>query len=497
MTADKRDPILDRLRAIDPARSGDADEELVRANVKRRSERALGSPVPPRRPRRTGFLLAGAGGMAAAALAIVLAGGSDGLSPGPERALAIQSGPNGVTLTIEDAGASADEMNQELEAAGIDQVRVFSVPGSPNHAGTWAGQIELVADCEGAPTRLGYGIRIPYHTIDAPPAPGKGFIDLELPQGPLRSDQVIGASVVLQSGSGKRAIVSTDTEDGSTYAPAVLIAIRSRSQGDRPDAKTFGIEELAALGGDFEPYAQALSDGSAECEELGLAPRPAVSPGADQAERLLRDGPVVGRCVVKVLGTGLFSIEGEVAARDARKIHACSERIGDAARREHEQLRARREQEIERIDSLADLPAFVRARLEPSRSTERAPHGGVNPSKQGIDTGAVVLNDYDGRDHRTSPKRPGQYVNLLCAARGGKDRGLYATTFFDGEPVANARVSCRAHGPPRSNHVVRLGELGVYEIHLNGAGFDDFVIRTQATSKGGAHPNIVRPPDYG
>ena len=175
-----------------------------------------------------------------------------------------------MTLTIEDADASADEMNQELEAAGIDRVRVFSVPGSPNHAGTWAGHIELAAKCEGAPNRLGYGIRIPYHVIDAPPAPGRGVVHLDLPQGPTQSDRVIGASVGLADGSGKRAIVSTDTEDGSTYAPSVLIAIRSPLDSDGPDAKTFGVEQLAALGGDFERYAQALSDRRAVCEELGF-----------------------------------------------------------------------------------------------------------------------------------------------------------------------------------------------------------------------------------
>ena len=127
----------------------------------------------------------------------------------------------------------------------------------------------------------------------------------------------------------------------STYAPSVLIAIRSRADGDAADAKTFGVDDLAALGGDFEPFAQALSDGHADCEELGLDPLPPVTPSEQNAEGLLKGGPVVGRCVVKVLGTGLFSIEGEVADRDARRIHACSDRIARAARREHAQLRAR------------------------------------------------------------------------------------------------------------------------------------------------------------
>ena len=78
-----------------------------------------------------------------------------------------------------------------LEAAGVERVRVFSVPGSPNHAGTWAGTVDLFANCEGAPDHIGYGVQIAYHSLGAPPAPGKGFIDLELPQGKPKPDQVI------------------------------------------------------------------------------------------------------------------------------------------------------------------------------------------------------------------------------------------------------------------------------------------------------------------
>jgi hypothetical protein len=386
-------------------------------------------------------------------------------------------------------------MNDELEAAGIDRVRVFTVPGSPNHAGTWAGSIGLSARCQDAPGMLGSGVRIPYHVIDAPPAPGRGFVRLELPSRP-GSQGVVGATVTLQSGSGKRAIVSTRTEDGSTYAPAVLIAIRPQLASDGPGAKTFGVSDLAALGGEFESYAQALSDGRADCDELGLGP-PGPPSSAQVPSKLFRGGPVAERCVVKVLGTGLFAIEGEVTGREIHRIHECSERFERQAKRRRARLRAQRADQIELIDSEADLPAFVRARLDPNRSAPRAPHGGVQPNKHGIDTGEVVLEDYDGHDHRTAPKRPGEYINLFCAARGGTDREFYATTFLHGEPITNARVSCRAHGPWRSSHVVKLSDLGVYEIHLNGAGFDDFIIRARSSPSAGAHPNIVRPPDNG
>jgi hypothetical protein len=496
MTDPERDPLLDRLRDADPAQADTGDEAIVRARVKERAEESLRPDGPSRRTRRTGLLIAGAAGLAAVALVIVLITGGDDLAPGTEPALAIEKGSNGVTLTIENADASAEEMNQQLADAGIDNVRVFSVPGSPNHAGTWGGSIEVAAYCEGAPNHLGYGVRIPYHTIDAPPAPGRDFVKIDLPRAGPNSKEAISAGVVMQSGAGKRAIVSTKTADGSTYAPAVLIAIRPPTADDTPDAKSFGVDQLAALGGDFTPYAEALADGHADCAELGLKPPPPVPPGPSAAEELMQGGSIHGKCVVKVLGTGLFSIEGEVSDRDARKIHKCSDRISRKAMRRHDQLRERRERETQRIDSFADLPALVRARLDPNRTTPQAPHGGVIPGKRGIDTGAVVLSDYDGHDHRASPKRPGEYVNLHCAARGGRDRTFFATTFLHGQPVANATVSCQAHGPFRSNHVVKLTELGTYEIHLNGAGFDDFVIRERSTRTGGAHPHIVRPPDY-
>src|SRR5690242_11225350 len=110
---DERDPILDRLAAADPAKAEPGDEPVVRANVKRRGRRSLGSSTPPGRGRRPGLLLAGAGGLAAVVIVVALAGGGGGLPPGPEQALAIEEGPNGVTLTIEDGEASATEMNQE------------------------------------------------------------------------------------------------------------------------------------------------------------------------------------------------------------------------------------------------------------------------------------------------------------------------------------------------------------------------------------------------
>jgi hypothetical protein len=299
----------------------------------------------------------------------------------------------------------------------------------------------------------------------------------------------------MQGGAGKRAVVSTRSDE-SIDAPIVLIAIRPPSEDDPPDAKTFGVDDLAALGGDFAPYAQAMEDGHSDCKELGLQPaRPTPTPQSQAADDLMRDGPVNGRCVVKVLGTGLFSIDGDVSGADAKRIHECSDRIARAAMRRHDQLRKQRDREIQRVDSVADLPELVQERLDPSRSTPRAPNGGVLPRKRGIDTGKVVVTDYDGHEHRMAPKRPGEYANFFCAARGGKDRTFFATTFYRGTPIANSAISCRAHGPWRSTHVIKLSETGLYEIHLNGAGFDDFVIRVRSTDSAGGHPNKAGPPD--
>ena len=60
MTEEGHDPILDRLRDADPAREGDGDEAVVRAEVKRRAEQAQRSLNPLRRPRRLGLLVVGA-----------------------------------------------------------------------------------------------------------------------------------------------------------------------------------------------------------------------------------------------------------------------------------------------------------------------------------------------------------------------------------------------------------------------------------------------------
>jgi hypothetical protein len=71
---------------------------------------------------------------------------------------------------------------------------------------------------------------------------------------------------------------------------------------------------------------------------------------------------------------------------------------------------------------MAQLPPALQTELQ-SSGASRGVHGrGVKMNARGLDTGAVVVADPDGHKHRTAPKRSGEYINLLCAARGGHDR---------------------------------------------------------------------------
>ncbi len=261
------DPILDRLRREDPAQSPDPPEAVMREAVKRRALDGLATRKPRRSVRPSTAVVAATAILATAGIAVLLFGGSEGVSPGPERALAIERGPNGVTLTITDPDASAEEMNRELEQAGIERVRVISVPGSPDHEGTWAGTISLISNCTGGTTRAGFGVRIVYHPENGAPAAAR-VVHLKLPErGRIR------AGLTLQSGAGKRAIVSTEI-DQPRYSPTILIAVHPRSGSDPNSAKDVTADDLVGLGGVFEQYGNAVADGYGRCGELGLQPPP-------------------------------------------------------------------------------------------------------------------------------------------------------------------------------------------------------------------------------
>jgi hypothetical protein len=189
-------------------------------------------------------------------------------APGGD-AIALKHTRTGVTLKIVDERATAAEMNREIAAAGIERVRVITIPGSADHAGTWAGTINMIARCEGAPSRSGYGVRIAFHPDNGVPAPSRHVVDFTFPQS---RRTVVGATLILQRGAGKRAVISTRDLDPAVYTPAVLIAITQRHLYMDDTAKDFGSKQLLDLGGLFAPYGEALADGHGRCRELGYSP---------------------------------------------------------------------------------------------------------------------------------------------------------------------------------------------------------------------------------
>jgi hypothetical protein len=269
----EHDDLLRRLAAEAPE-ADDAEPSGGRERVWNRIDKTVEPAQQSTWRLRRPLILALAGVVALVGIAVALFGSSES-GPGPARALAIEQGPKGVTLTITDAHATADEMNRELEQAGIERVRVTSVPGSPNHAGTWGGTISLIANCTGGTTRAGFGVRIVYHPDNGLPAPAR-VVHLRLPEkGRIRG------SLTLQSGAGKRAIVSTEISD-PRYSPTVLIAIHPRSGTEPDSAKAVTADDLVGLGGVFEQYGNAVADGYGQCGELGLEPPPKpVFPPAD------------------------------------------------------------------------------------------------------------------------------------------------------------------------------------------------------------------------
>src|SRR5438034_4456920 len=136
----QNDELLRRLRAEDPA-SGNLHREPPgeQGAVRARARDLLDSRARLARP---WILPAGrlaipaiVGALAIATGLILIIGGS---SSGPAPALAIDKGQSWVTLTLKNPAASDAEMNQELTSAGIDRVRVRSVPGPRKSVGTWA-----------------------------------------------------------------------------------------------------------------------------------------------------------------------------------------------------------------------------------------------------------------------------------------------------------------------------------------------------------------------
>lgn len=269
------DELLRRLRAQDPVSGGEQPEEpgerdAVRARVDRLRERDA-QPDRPLLPHSGRSRLAiGVALAAAVAVGLILIIG--GSSSGPAPALAIDKDKRWVTLTLKDPEASDAEMNQELADAGIDRVRVKSVPGPPSDVGTWAGYVELGPRCEGGASRFGYDVDIPvahpYNRANRHAA--EDAFDLTLPD---RS----GALDTQEAGDpySKQIVrLPVDSVDDPRNAAKILVPIRPRSPDDGAESNDIGVDQLMAFGGIFAQYGQAIEDGETACSDFGLKPLP-------------------------------------------------------------------------------------------------------------------------------------------------------------------------------------------------------------------------------
>jgi hypothetical protein len=264
----ENDEILKRLRAEDPASSGaeaPGEREAVRASAVKRVQRGHAGPPWSIRP-----ALVAVGALAVIALGVGLFLIIGGSGSGPTPALAIERTKDSITLTIEDSTASDDEMNAELEAAGIDRVRVMSVPGPPDAVGTWAGYVEIGATCEGGVKRYGYGVDIPSRLEKGEQHPSDRLIHVTIPEsnGPL---QVSPAGTPF---SGATLRLDARTVDSPDDAAKILVPVRAESPDGEPGANAMGVDQLIALGGVFAQYGEAAEDGQTSCAEFGLKPYP-------------------------------------------------------------------------------------------------------------------------------------------------------------------------------------------------------------------------------
>jgi hypothetical protein len=270
MTDELDSEILERLRSEDPAAGhpeAPGERDAVRSRTIARLETNGGPPRRSIRPRLAialglGLIVVGAG-------LVLLLGGS---SAGPERALAIDKGPRWITLTIEDPTASDAQMNSELAAAGIESVRVLSVPGPKYAVGNWAGFAEFGLDCQGGVHYFGGGVDIPAAHPYSPANrhSAENLIDLRIPHPPG------GAVLAAPTGtpySQSALRVDADSVNDPHNAAKILVPIRAKRPDDGPEAHQIGVDQLVALGGVFAQYGQALQAGHASCSDFGLKPR--------------------------------------------------------------------------------------------------------------------------------------------------------------------------------------------------------------------------------
>jgi hypothetical protein len=262
--------ILERLRSEDPAAGhpeSPGERDAVRSRIVARLEAGGGPPGRSIRPR-----IAIALGLALIVTGVGLTLLLGGSATGPEPALAIDKGDQWVTLTIEDPTASDAHMNSELAAAGIDRVRVRSVPGPEKGVGTWAGYAEFGPACQGGVNRFGFGVNIPSAgpTTPANRHSAENLIDLAVPKAPKGGGLSVETLGSPYSGASLR--IDAKTIDDPRNSAKVLVPIRAKSPQDPPHATQIGASELVALGGVFAEYGKAFEDGRTACSDFGLKP---------------------------------------------------------------------------------------------------------------------------------------------------------------------------------------------------------------------------------
>jgi hypothetical protein len=113
---------------------------------------------------------------------------------------------------------------------------------------------------------------------------------------------------------------------------------------------------------------------------------------------------------------------------------------------------------------------------------------GATSASGAIERGAVAIGDYDGHPHWTAPKRVGENISIWCEAQGVKAVRIGVEVELDGRALGGAHsITCKPGQVPRVlesyNRIIRIRHRGTYEVHLNGHGFDDFVIGTKVVRR--------------
>jgi hypothetical protein len=232
-------------------------------------DRLVTDPAPtPRHRIRPRFAIAAV--LILVAIGVSLGLSLGGSSSGPAPALAIEKTPKWITLRLTDPTAPDPQMNTELADAGIDRVRVYSVPGPPRAVGTWAGFLELGDRCQGGVSLFGY-------SVDVPPSTPFNHTNHHGGQDQFRLTLPKHTGAALDPVTGTPYSKSTvrlhaDSIDDPRNALKVLVPIRPRNPNDPPTAHDFGTDQLIALGGQFARYGEAIQAGQTSCADLGLKP---------------------------------------------------------------------------------------------------------------------------------------------------------------------------------------------------------------------------------